>query len=79
MKSDLVKIVEDVWREEDLHSGTYKIAALTCLQRFEEKANQRVIEELEEVEHQLYDEPINRDLFKHLYERIKELKLKQER
>ena len=47
MKVDLVKIVEDVWNEEDLQSGFSKIAALTCLQRLEEQTNQRVIEELE--------------------------------
>ena len=49
MKVDLVKIVEDVWNEEDLHSGFSKIAALTCLQRLEEQTNLRVIEELEDI------------------------------
>ena len=46
MKSDLVKIVEDVWLEEGLDNGVYEVAALTCLQRLEELTNQRVIEEL---------------------------------
>ncbi len=33
---DLVKIVDDVWRENELYIGTYKVAALTAMQRLME-------------------------------------------
>lgn len=33
---DLVKIVDEVWKENELHSGTYKVAALTAMQRLQE-------------------------------------------
>tara|TARA_B110000977_G_scaffold198034_1_gene281981 strand:+ start:271 stop:489 length:219 start_codon:yes stop_codon:yes gene_type:complete len=70
MKVDLVKIVEDVWNEEDLHSGFSKIAALTCLQRLEEQTNLRVIEELER---QMEFAEVGNS-YTRLRERIKELK-----
>ena len=70
MKVDLVKIVEDVWNEEDLQSGFSKIAALTCLQRLEEQTNLRVIEELER---QMEFAEVGNS-YTRLRERIKELK-----
>ena len=33
---DLVKIVDEVWKENELHSGTYKVAALTAMQKLQE-------------------------------------------
>jgi hypothetical protein len=40
---DLVKIVDEVLEENELHSGTYKVAALTAMQRlqdiYEKQAN----------------------------------------
>lgn len=33
---DLVKIVDEVWKENELHSGTYKVAALTAMQKLQD-------------------------------------------
>lgn len=33
---DLVKIIDEVWKENELHSGTYKVAALTAMQKLQD-------------------------------------------
>lgn len=35
-KIDLIKIIDSVWKANKLHSGIYKIAALTCMQKLQD-------------------------------------------
>ncbi|MFW5793591.1 MAG: hypothetical protein ACOCWC_04855 [Bacteroidota bacterium] len=51
---DLVKIVDEVWKENELHSGTYKIAALTCMQKLQD-----IYEKVEKRGQALYIHDVN--------------------
>lgn len=47
---DLVKIVDNVWKENDLHSGVYKIAALTAMQELQDLYEKRMKQQQEQSE-----------------------------